>query len=193
MKLVLDYIYSGAMYLCGAHMQYVMQVMEVLQLKCGVSVNKMVREVEGEGRGLEEQWVEVEHSTMHIKEYDGDHDTHRGEDKMELKVNGVQDSFKTTENDIKDKQEAKKDNITDRGEKLDKREAKLKPETDEDSEDDNDVVMVELDEDFVVERVNGGGSEVVNSQEVAAAAAEVIGEQAAPTHRYFICMCLNCG
>ena len=33
MKLVLDYIYSGAMYLCGAHMQYVIQVMEVLQLK----------------------------------------------------------------------------------------------------------------------------------------------------------------
>ena len=26
MKLVLDYIYSGAMYLCGAHMQYVIQV-----------------------------------------------------------------------------------------------------------------------------------------------------------------------
>ena len=26
MKLVLDYIYSGAMYLCGAPMQYVIQV-----------------------------------------------------------------------------------------------------------------------------------------------------------------------
>ena len=26
MKLVLDYIYGGAMYLCGAHMQYVIQV-----------------------------------------------------------------------------------------------------------------------------------------------------------------------
>ena len=26
MKLVVDYIYSGAMYLCGAHMQYVIQV-----------------------------------------------------------------------------------------------------------------------------------------------------------------------
>ena len=26
MKLVLDYIYSGAMYLCGPHMQYVIQV-----------------------------------------------------------------------------------------------------------------------------------------------------------------------
>ena len=29
MKLVLDYIYSGAMYLCGAHMQYVIQVVPV--------------------------------------------------------------------------------------------------------------------------------------------------------------------
>ena len=44
--------------------------------------------------------------------------------------------------------------------------------------------MVELDEDFVVERVNGGGSEVVNSQEVSAA--EVVGEQSAPTHRYVV-------
>merc|ERR1719500_2479175 len=58
-------------------------------------------------------------------------------------------------------------------------------EGDDDSEDDNDVVMVELDEDFVVERVNGGGSEVVNSQEVSAA--EVVGEQSAPTHRCVLC------
>ena len=29
MKLVLDYIYGGAMYLCGAHMQYVIQVKRV--------------------------------------------------------------------------------------------------------------------------------------------------------------------
>merc|ERR1719500_355689 len=58
-------------------------------------------------------------------------------------------------------------------------------EGDDDSEDDNDVVMVELDEDFVVERVNGGGSEVVNSQEINAA--EVVGEQSAPTHRCVLC------
>ena len=32
MKLVLDYIYSGAMYLCGAHMQYVIQVEPYLSL-----------------------------------------------------------------------------------------------------------------------------------------------------------------
>jgi len=60
MKLVLDYIYSGAMYLCGAHMQYVIQVMEVLQLKCGVSVNKIVGGSSGE-------FIEVEHSTVTIK------------------------------------------------------------------------------------------------------------------------------
>jgi len=67
MKLVLDYIYSGAMYLCGAHMQYVIQVMEVLQLKCGVSVNKIV----GQGSG---EFIEVEHSTVTIKT-EKDHDT----------------------------------------------------------------------------------------------------------------------
>ena len=32
MKLVLDYIYSSAMYLCGAHMQYVIQVEPYLSL-----------------------------------------------------------------------------------------------------------------------------------------------------------------
>jgi len=67
MKLVLDYIYSGAMYLCGAHMQYVIQVMEVLQLKCGVSVNKMVYN-EGTEKGVGgDNWIEIEHSTMTIK------------------------------------------------------------------------------------------------------------------------------
>eukprot|EP00088_Acartia_fossae_P066729 TRINITY_DN8283_c1_g1_i7.p1 TRINITY_DN8283_c1_g1~~TRINITY_DN8283_c1_g1_i7.p1 ORF type:complete len:858 (+),score=240.34 TRINITY_DN8283_c1_g1_i7:52-2574(+) len=62
MKLVLDYIYSGAMYLCGAHMQYVIQVMEVLNLKCGVSVNKMVQST-----SEDQDWIEVEHSTVKIK------------------------------------------------------------------------------------------------------------------------------
>jgi len=64
MKLVLDYIYSGAMYLCGAHMQFVIQVMEVLQLKCGVSVNKMVQ---SETSTADLKWIEVEHSTVKIK------------------------------------------------------------------------------------------------------------------------------
>merc|ERR1719242_42748 len=82
MKLVLDYIYSGAMYLCGAHMQYVIQVMEVLQLKCGVSVNKMVKASE-ESQDPAKQWIEIEHSTMHIKEYDSDHDIHKSEDEGE--------------------------------------------------------------------------------------------------------------
>merc|ERR1719232_2202360 len=76
MKLVLDYIYSGAMYLCGAHMQYVIQVMEVLQLKCGVSVNKIV----GQGSG---EFIEVEHSTVTIKT---DH-----ENEQAAKLNGIKD------------------------------------------------------------------------------------------------------
>merc|ERR1719150_244559 len=75
MKLVLDYIYSGAMYLCGAHMQYVIQVMEDLQLKCGVSVNKIVGGSSGE-------FIEVEHSTVTIKT-----DT----EEVEHHVNGLKD------------------------------------------------------------------------------------------------------
>merc|ERR1719384_1633636 len=58
MKLVLDYIYSGPMYLCGAHMQYVIQVMEVLQLSCGFSVSKMVLNNEADTTG--NHWVEIE-------------------------------------------------------------------------------------------------------------------------------------
>merc|ERR1719242_2982755 len=85
MKLVLDYIYSGAMYLCGAHMQYVIQVMEVLQLKCGVSVNKMVKATE-ESQDPAKQWIEIEHSTMHIKEYDSDHC--KSEDESDEKIIG---------------------------------------------------------------------------------------------------------
>jgi len=67
MKLVLDYIYSGAMYLCGAHMQYVIQVMEVLQLHCGVSVNKMVLNQNASTDTDTDKWIEVEHSTVKIK------------------------------------------------------------------------------------------------------------------------------
>ncbi len=36
MKLVLDYIYGGAMYLCGAHMQYVIQVGTDQEVKSSV-------------------------------------------------------------------------------------------------------------------------------------------------------------
>jgi uncharacterized C2H2 Zn-finger protein len=81
MKLVLDYIYSGAMYLCGAHMQYVIQVMEVLQLKCGVSVNKMVYSG-GTEKGQDTDWIEIEHSTMTIKT------DHKEEAAEGLHVNG---------------------------------------------------------------------------------------------------------
>merc|ERR550517_1708286 len=78
MQLVLDYIYGGAMYLCGAHMQFVIEVMEVLQLKCGVSVNKIVGGSSGE-------FIEVEHSTVTFKT--------DAEQQQELKhhVNGLKD------------------------------------------------------------------------------------------------------
>ena len=178
------------------------KVMEVLQLKCGVSVNKMVKASE-ESQDPAKQWIEIEHSTMHIKEYDSDHDIHKSEDEAEereMSKTGEEKGEKVScasvikEADTNQKQleEPKSRSVSSNLESQKERRLSSR-EGDDDSEDDNDVVMVELDEDFVVERVNGGGSEVVNSQEVAAAAAEVIGEQAAPTHRYFICMCLNCG
>jgi len=111
MKLVLDYIYSGAMYLCGAHMQYVIQVMEVLQLKCGVSVNKMVYSG-GTEKGQDTDWIEIEHSTMTIKT------DHKEETAEGFHVNGDGGSVKNGEviNDItggnKRKAKAKQENKT---------------------------------------------------------------------------------
>ncbi len=39
MKLVLDYIYGGSMYLCGAHMQYVIQVAQLKKFNLKFDVN----------------------------------------------------------------------------------------------------------------------------------------------------------
>ena len=168
--------------------------MEVLQLKCGVSVNKMVKASE-ESQDPAKQWIEIEHSTMHIKEYDSDHDLHKSEDEAEEQVTKKKtDGEKGKEKEscastIKEADSQKKqpeEPTSDEASSNHKSHKERRPssrEGDYDSEDDNDVVMVELDEDFVVERVNdGGGSEVVSSQEITAAA-EVVGEQSAPTHR----------
>ena len=166
--------------------------MEVLQLKCGVSVNKMVKASE-ESQDPAKQWIEIEHSTMHIKEYDSDHDLHKSEDEAEEQVTkdktdeeGKKEScaspIKEADSEKEQPEEAKSGEISSNHNSHKERRPSSR-EGDYDSEDDNDVVMVELDEDFVVERVNGGGgSEVVSSQEVATAA-EVVGEQSAPTHR----------
>ena len=164
-----------------------------MQLKCGVSVNKMVKASE-ESQDPAKQWIEIEHSTMHIKEYDSDHDLHKSEDEAEEQVTkdktdeeGKKEScaspIKEADSEKKQPEETKSGEISSNHNSHKERRPSSR-EGDYDSEDDNDVVMVELDEDFVVERVNGGGgSEVVSSQEVATAAAEVVGEQSAPTHR----------
>jgi len=56
MRLVLDYIYQGSMYLRATHMQYVVRVIEVLQLNCGVSVSKLFPKTdETDETQLEEQ------------------------------------------------------------------------------------------------------------------------------------------
>ena len=167
--------------------------MEVLQLKCGVSVNKMVKASE-ESQDPAKQWIEIEHSTMHIKEYDSDHDLHKSEDEADEQViknktdeeKGKKESCaspnKETDSEKKQPEESKSGEISSNQNSHKERRPSSR-EGDYDSEEDNDVVMVELDEDFVVERVNdGGGSEVVSSQEITSAA-EVVGEQAAPTHR----------
>jgi len=260
MKLVLDYIYSGAMYLCGAHMQYVIQVMEVLQLKCGVSVNKMV--YSGGTEKGKDDWIEIEHSTMTIKT------DHKEEITEAAPVNGhniapVNDDGLTTIKDIpcvnatnkrktstgKSKSKRKKKHkvvlerpdeskvemivdhlrINPGAESLSKslggkdvpvkllevvdvlsitvvkdatvnvEEKKKAPSpnkietvkaslVDEFSDDDNDVVMVELDEEFVVEQLSGSGGEAEHGNSLEdEAQTEVIGEQAPPTYRCVLC------
>lgn len=182
MKLVLDYIYGGAMYLCGAHMQYVIQVMEVLQLKCGVSVNKMVKAGEG-SMDPEKQWIEIEHSTMHLKDYDSDQDIHKQDDELEDKVKGQNESEVERETDNNNTDAGAKSNASCNLDQPPSRDVKSVAKTEMksprtngiDSDDDNDVVMVELDEDFAVERV-----EQQSSQENAV---EVVGEQMAPSFR----------
>ena len=173
-------------------LSFLTQVMEVLQLKCGVSVNKMVKATE-ESQDPAKQWIEIEHSTMHIKEYDSDHC--KSEDESDEKIIG-----KAIHSNHQ-REEKEKSNVPEiapeekRPEQPESTEVPNNVQTlnkerrlssrDEDSEDDNDVVMVELDEDFVVERVNEGGSgtDTAASSQEATSVAEVVGEQAAPTHR----------
>ena len=174
-----------------------------MQLKCGVSVNKMVKASE-ETQDPAKQWIEIEHSTMHIKEYDSDHDLHKSEDEAEEQVTKKktdEEKGKKNESCASTIEEAvtqkKQPEETTSGEASSNHKSKERRpssrEGDYDSEDDNDVVMVELDEDFVVERVSDGGgvNEVVSSQDVTAA--EVVGEQSAPTHRsHSLLICFNC-
>ncbi|TRY62195.1 hypothetical protein TCAL_02111 [Tigriopus californicus] len=70
LKAVLDYVYTGAMYLCAAEWEAVLRVIEVLRIHCGVSVSKMVPVSGGRGRSgskrikRESQWVEAEAQFM---------------------------------------------------------------------------------------------------------------------------------
>jgi len=260
MKLVLDYIYSGAMYLCGAHMQYVIQVMEVLQLKCGVSVNKMV--YSGGTEKGQDDWIEIEHSTMTIKTdnkeeiteaapVNGHNIAHVIDDGLDTikDIRCVNATSKRKSSTGKSKSRRKKKHkvvlerpdeskvemivdhlrINPGAESLNKSvgvkdvpvkllevvdvsgidvvkdvavtvEQKKKASScetietlkaslvDEFSDDENDVVMVELDEEFVVEQLSGNGGETEhgNSQDDEAQT-EVIGEQAPPSHRCVLC------
>ena len=210
--------------------------MEVLQLKCGVSVNKIVGQSSGE-------FIEVEHSTVTIKT---DH-----ENDSEAKLNGVKDEIlpedakggnykrrrkSTSESSaaasnsktkaVKRKRQSDADvennsiedkpssNVIDNNcqdqvkktsrleitpvanipkppvvqENLDKKNAskeKLEenkttaPVTDDEDEG-NDVVMVELDEEFVVEKVDkpDNNSDSGASHDEAGGVTEVIGEPA---------------
>jgi len=266
MKLVLDYIYSGAMYLCGAHMQYVIQVMEVLQLKCGVSVNKMVYSGGTEKGQGGDDWIEIEHSTMTIKTDSKEERDEAGHENGHADTTVKTDSDSKQGNNVSNKRKISTDQVKSTGKNRSKRkkqhkvvleridESKVemivdhvridpgakpvdKAETEkvvplkltevveqvkvdvddsdkapveketpihalteninpvkdstvaeENSDDDNDVVMVELDEEFVVEQLSGSGGEADlghNTDE--AGQAEVIGEQASPSHRCVLC------
>jgi len=261
MKLVLDYIYSGAMYLCGAHMQYVIQVMEGLQLKCGVSVNKMV--YSGGTEKGQDDWIEIEHSTMTIKtdhkeenmenvDTNGhnsstgngdcpdmndmigasavnrrktsigkpkskrqkkhkvfiehpdetkiglmvDHERIFMESEEIIKSSTIESAVNTNELTVckpiesveKHTVEVKKDLIRSEQKNTELTETLKTCVVDEFSEDENDVVMVELDEEFVVEQISGSGTETDHGiNHDIAGQAEVIGEQAAPNHRCVLC------
>lgn len=245
MQLVLDYIYGGAMYLCGAHMQFVIQVMEVLQLKCGVSVNKIVGGSSGE-------FIEVEHSTVTIK-------TDAEQQEVKHQVNGLKDeegsgnyrlrrksttdsstvpskvlktrpvkrrrqsgldTTKEREVEKEGQKEVEKESDNNNRESLtkklpvtleitpvlggnkssasstssvesppspDKPVAKTVEENVDDDEDEgNDVVMVELDEEFVVEKVESKTDTADTSpSQDEATAVEVNGEEGSgPAHRW---------
>jgi len=231
MKLVLDYIYSGAMYLCGFHMQYVIQVMEVLQLKCGVSVNKIVGGDSG-------KMIEVEHSTVTIKT---DKDA-------ELHVNGVKEEEDTVrsakrrrstniepqepvrlvkrkklnsdvENNSVEKKNVSSNNCQpDKSSNLEILSVPIKkPQpngsiddkevenltqpmvshsesksnnllSEDEDEDGNDVVTVELDEEFAVEKIDKEGAITTSCQsQDESNSVDVIGDKQTKSHRCALC------
>jgi len=263
MKLVLDYIYSGAMYLCGAHMQYVIQVMEVLQLKCGVSVNKMVYSGGTEKGQGGDDWIEIEQGTMTIKtDHEATSDAlanghvsntsnsesnvaadpakcnkgtnkrkssteqakssekirskkkrkvlleHLDDSKVELVVDharidpGAQSANKTNNKEAPPSKQTPVEQTQPFEETLfpvehetivDAPNEKIIPLKstvlhEDNSEDENDVVMVELDEEFVVEQLCASGGETEPGKHPEETGeAEVIGEQSAPSHRCVLC------
>jgi len=229
MKLVLDYIYSGAMYLCGAHMQFVIQVMEVLQLKCGVSVNKMV--FSGEVEKGQNHWIEIEHSTVTIKtDQCNTEEKHHDDITTDQKSKNPKIEAPTKEQFIKDfiPISSKKkvvirvvddsliDDISDhknieilsnsciddetknikQNDKLfvdlasDKQNfsSSLKSPINVDSDQENDVVMVELDEEFVVEKLSETTVDLDSIQtKENLNQTVVIGHPTAPSHRCILC------
>lgn len=71
LKAVLDYVYTGAMYLCAAEWEAVLRVIEVLRVHCGVSVSKMVpvkgRSGASKIKRESRQWVEAEAQFMGLQ------------------------------------------------------------------------------------------------------------------------------
>jgi len=146
MKLVLDYIYGGSMYLCGAHMKYIIQVMEVLQLECGISVNKMVLNQEADKSG--NHWTEIEQTEVKLQHFTP------GKWKNEEKDNGEEKQEESHKETVSSDDKKCDNNAKDVSNDKEMVEDKENSE-DEDSVKDDDIddapVVVELDERFVVE------------------------------------------
>ena len=235
--------------------------MEVLQLKCGVSVNKMV--YSGGTEKGQDDWIEIEHSTMTIKtdhkeenmenvDTNGhnsstgngecpdmndmigasavnrrkasigkpkskrqkkhkvfiehpdetkigvmvDHERIIMESEEIIKSSTIESAVITNELTVckpiesveKHTVEVKKDLIRSEHKNTELTDTLNTCVLDEFSEDENDVVMVELDEEFVVEQISGSGTETDHGiNHDIAGQAEVIGEQAAPNHRCVLC------
>merc|ERR1719187_1741663 len=148
MKLVLDYIYSGAMYLWGAHMQYVIQVMEVLQLSCGVSVSKMVLNNEADTTG--NHWVEIEQTSVKLQQFHSEKE--KIEKEEEAKIEDCNE--KRVEGKLKpeDAGDLNKENSDDANVVKNSESQPTSNDANKDKDPTSDEeVLVELDEEFVVE------------------------------------------
>ena len=199
--------------------------MEVLQLKCGVSVNKMV--FSGEVEKGQNHWIEIEHSTVTIKTDQCNTEEKHHDDittdqksknpkieaptkeqfikdfipissKKKVVIRVVDDSLIDDINDHKNIEILSNSCIDDETKNIKQNDklfvdltsdkqtftSSLKSPINVDSDQENDVVMVELDEEFVVEKLSETTVDLDSIQtKENLNQTVVIGHPTAPSHR----------